>query len=754
MKFDKRRGARASVLALAVALGLGAPAVVSAQAQRAETAAPARPWMNTSLSADQRAALLVRQMTEEEKLRLVFGYFGSPDKSKNYTPVAEARMGSAGYVPGIPRLGVPPQWETDAGVGVATQRDSLEPYRLRTSLPAGIATTATWNPELAFAGGKMIGSEARDSGFNVMLAGGVNLVREPRNGRNFEYGGEDPLLAGVMVGQQIRGIESNNIVSTIKHFALNAQETGRMVVSSNIADDQARMSDLLAFEIAMEISDPGSVMCAYNRVNSVYACESEYLLNDVLKGDWGYKGYVMSDWGAVHSTAKSINAGLDQQSAYTFDKEPFFNEPLKKAIASGEVSRARLDDMATRIVRALFAKGVIDNPVEIRPIDFEANAKVTQADAEEAIVLLKNEGGALPLARTAKRIAVIGGFADKGVMAGGGSSMVFPIGGGFVDPEGPKGWPGPILYHPPAPLDAIRAMAPGATVRFDAGRDPAAAAKLAVDSDVVIFFGTQWATESQDSPIKLDRNQDEVIAAVAAANPKTVVVLQTGGPVLMPWLDRVPAVMEAWYSGTRGAHAIARVLFGEVNPSGRLPVTFPKSLDQTPSPTLAGTGLPSDQMFDVTYKEGAAVGYKWFDKQGHEPLFPFGYGLSYTTFDYGDLSAQPRDGGLSVSLKVRNTGRVSGKAVPQVYVGPVAGGWEAPRRLAGWSKVELQPNGEQAVTVQVDPRLLATFDSASKTWRIAPGEYDVSLGASSRDFKQKVRVRLNGSTLPVSYDPK
>ena len=355
----KRQQMRGLVMALMLTTALPAAA---AHAQAAATSA-AKPWMNTHLSADQRADLIVAQMTQDEKLTLVFGYFGSNQEKPKFTPHGEARMGSAGYIPGVPRLGVPPQWETDAGVGVATQRESSDPYLQRTSLPSGIATAATWNPDLAFKGGAMIGSEARSSGFNVQLAGGVNLARDPRNGRNFEYGGEDPLLAGTMVGAQIRGIQSNHIISTIKHWALNGQETGRMTVSANITDAAARQSDFLAFEFAIEQSDPGSVMCAYNRINGVYACESDDLMNQVLKKDWAYKGYVMSDWGATHSTAKAANAGLDQESAYTFDKQPFFGAPLKAALADGSVSQARLDDMVRRITRSMFAHGLFDHPV-------------------------------------------------------------------------------------------------------------------------------------------------------------------------------------------------------------------------------------------------------------------------------------------------------------------------------------------------------------------------------------------------------
>ncbi|KQZ02773.1 beta-glucosidase [Caulobacter sp. Root1455] len=753
----KRQQMRGLVMALMLTTALP---TVTAHAQVA-TSSASKPWMNTKLSADQRADLIVARMTPDEKLTLVFGYFGSNQQKPKFTPHAEARMGSAGYIPGIPRLGVPPQWETDAGVGVATQRESSDPYLERTSLPSGIATAATWNPDLAFKGGAMIGSEARASGFNVQLAGGANLARDPRNGRNFEYGGEDPLLAGVMVGAQIRGIQSNNIISTIKHWALNGQETNRMTVSSNIGDAAARQSDLLAFEFAIEKASPGAVMCAYNRINSIYACESDYLLNEVLKKDWGYTGYVMSDWGGTHSTAKAANAGLDQESAYTFDKQPFFGAPLKAALADGSVSQARLDDMARRITRSMFAHGLFDHPVVKGPIDFAAHAKVTQADAEEAIVLLKNDGGLLPIAKSARKIVVIGSHSDVGVLSGGGSSQVFPVGGMAVKGLGPKGFPGPIVYHPSSPLKALQARNPAARFAYDDGSDPAAAAKAAAGADLVIVFAHQWAAESQDYSLTLADDQDALIDAVAAANSKTAVVLETGGPVLMPWLPKVGAVVEAWYAGTNGGEAIARVLTGEVNPSGRLPITFPRSADQLPRPVIDGDHSKPELMVDANYDiEGAAVGYKWFDKKGHQPLFAFGHGLSYSTFGYSDLKTSAAGDTLTVSFKVTNTGKTAGKDVPQVYVGPKGApldgrsGWEAPRRLGGFKKVELAPGASTTVAVTVDPRLLATFDSKAKAWTIAAGAYEVSLGASSRDLRAKAEVTLAAKTLPVTYDGK
>ena len=712
--------------------------------------AAAKPAAATPQTPDARADALVKKMTRAEKLTLVFGYFGSNMKEK-YTRPAESRWASAGYVPGIAHLGIPPQWQTDAGIGVATQHDT-DHWRERTALPSGLATAATWDLDLAYKGGAMIGSEARDSGFNVMLAGGVNLLREPRNGRNFEYGGEDPLLAGSIVGAQVKGIQSNHIVSTIKHFAFNAQETGRHFVSSNIDHDQARMSDLLAFQFAIERADPGSIMCAYNRIDSVYACENDWLLNDVLKTDWNYKGYVMSDWGAVYSTAKAVKAGLDQESAGdSFDSQPFFHAPLKAALASGKVSSARLDDMVHRILRSLYATGVMDAPlVTDKPIDLAAHAEVTQADAEAAMVLLKNDGDLLPLIKTVKKVAIIGSHADVGVMSGGGSSQVYPAGGMAIKGLGQANFPGPIVYFPDSPMAAIKSRLPDAEVSFASGDDPVAAAALAANSDMVIVFAHQWTGEDIDFSVTLPDNQDALIDAVTAANPKTVVVLETGGPVLMPWLAKTPVVLEAWYPGTRGGEAITRVLFGEVDASGRLPATFPAALDQLPHPVLADNNGKPKAPFDMDYSEGATVGYKWFDKQNLNPLFPFGHGLSYTHFSYSGLSVANTGNTVTVSFDVNNDGARAGKATPQVYIGAddANAGWEAPKRLAGWGKADLAPGASQHFSVTVDPRLLAVYKNG---WQIKAGSYTVSLGASSRDIAQKADVTLTAATLPATY---
>ena len=742
-------------LAITTAIGL-------AMAGAAVAAAPAdQPWMDPQLTADARADLVLHQMTPDEKLVLVFGYFATDAPWKQYTRPAGSMADAAGFIPGIERLGVPAQSQTDAGVGVATQRSPTP--RLRTSLPSGLATAATWDPDMAFTGGAMIGNEARLSGFNVMLAGGVNLLREPRNGRNFEYGGEDPYLAGIIVGNEIKGIQSNNVISTVKHYALNDQATGQSDLDARIDDAAARSSDLLAFQFAIETGHPGSVMCSYNIVNAKHSCENDWLLGTVLKGDWHYPGYVMSDWGATHSAAPSANAGLDQESGYPFDEKPYFKDDLKAAIASGQVPQSRIDDMARRILRSMFAVGLFDAPLsgdQSAKIDYAAHQQAAQADEEEAIVLLKNTlderaGDLLPLAKTARTIAVIGGHADVGVLSGGGSSQVYPHGApdnGLIIPnEGPDAFPGPMIFDPSSPVKELQSRT-HATVTYADGTDVNAAAALAAQSDIVIVFATQWTAEGMDVPdLNLPKGQDALISAVAKANKKTIVVLETGGPVVMPWLDDVGAVVEAWFPGAGGGAAIARVLTGEVDPSGHLPATFPASLDQLPRPTLDGTGH-SHTIFPVDYTiEGAAVGYKWFDKKELKPLFPFGFGLSYTRFSFEGLEAHQTGKTLTVGFTLNNNGKVDGKAVPQVYVSPPANvHWESPKRLGAFTRVATSGHSSQILELTVDPRLLGVYDAASKTWKIAAGDYSVSIGDSSAWPAQTVKVHLSAQTVDVN----
>ena len=709
-----------------------------------------QPWLDGRLSPDARAEAWVKAMTLEEKLSLVHGYFATSDKG---TVPKEALIG-AGYVPGIPRLGIPALLETDASLGVANQLDARK-GDVATAMPAGLATAATFDVQLAYEGGAMIGSEARAKGYNVMLAGGINLTREPRNGRNFEYLGEDPWLAGKLGGAHIRGVQSNNIVSTIKHFALNAQETGRMVMSANIDEAALRESDLLAFELAIEDGRPGSVMCAYNRVNGVYACEHDFLLNQVLKRDWKYPGWVMSDWGAVHGVEGPLVAGLDQESGQELDSQIFWGAPLTDAVKAGSVKESQIDAMVRRILRSIVAVGVVDKPVPSMPqaIDYASHANVAQRTAEEGAVLLKNQNQLLPLGAELKRIVLIGGHADVGVLSGGGSSQVRAVAGTPVEIPLTKGASASfcrITWHGSSPLKALRARLPEAVVTYDDGTDLKRAARAAKEADVAIIFATQWATEASDVPnLNLPERQDALIDAVAKENKRTIVVLETGNPVLMPWLANVRAVLEVWYPGERGGEAIARLLFGDVNPSGRLPITFPASEKQLPRPSLDGwaaaikaeSGKPEDAVkpFDVEYVEGADVGYRWFAAKKQKPLFPFGFGLSYTTFS---LSALASDG-KKVELDVTNTGSTAGVAVPQVYATPPGGR----ARLVGFARVNLAPGETKHVTLDVDARMLARYDVAAKGWHVTAGAYTFRAGQDALDKGTTVTVRMTEQRL-------
>jgi beta-glucosidase len=727
-------------------------AAILMSASAAAVAAPDQPWLDPSLAPEARAEAALKAMTLDEKLRLIFGYSDQaltelskvPDEIvspelKTYV-VSHLVKGSAGFVPGVPRLGIPDQTQTDASIGV---RNSFLPS---TALPSSLATAASFDPEVVRAGGAMIGAEARATGHNTMLAGGVNLAREPRNGRNFEYVGEDPLLAGTMAGALIAGIQSNHIISTIKHYAVNDQETLRTTLDVTISAEAMRQSDLLAFELAIEKGSPGSVMCSYNLINGRWGCENDYLLNTVLKGDWGFKGFVMSDWGAVHSTVGAANDGLDQFTGFCCKEDsPWFAPPaMKLALGSGAIPQARLDDMVERILWALFAKGVVDDPVRIAPIDYAADALVSQNAAEQSLVLLKNDGDLLPLRRV-KSIAVIGGSADKGVLAGAGSSDVTPVGGAvMIDGH---------TYLPSPPLDALRHELPRAKISFDAGADPAAAAALAAQSDVAIVFLNQHLSEGSDHALELTGNQDALVAAVAKANPKTIVVAETGGAIYMPWVDQVPAIVEAFYPGIRGGPAIARILTGKVNPSGHLPISFPASADQLARPAIAGLGEPDGTPAKVLYDEGAAIGYKWYDMKGYKPLFSFGHGLSYTRFALSDLAARPEGKAIIVSFSIRNIGKRAGKGVAQVYVAPAdwtKAGWEAPKRLGGFAKAELKPGKARRIELTINPRLLATYEAAGNNWHIKAGAYRLLLGDSSDAQMQSATLSLPDSLWSAS----
>jgi beta-glucosidase len=715
--------------------------------------------MERSLSPDKRADLVIEQLTLDEKIGLVHGAgfagFGPPPDPATAAVLARSN-GGAGFVPGIPRLGIPDLNLADSSSGVTR---GAQRGRYSTALPSTLALASSWDPKLAGDYGALIGRELRDQGYNVSLGGGVNLVREPRNGRNFEYQGEDPVLAGRMAGRLVRGLQAQHVVGDLKHFAANAQETGRMVANARLDRRSLRETDLLAFEIALRESDAGMVMAAYNRLNGDYCSENAYLLNDVLKRAWGFKGWVVSDWGGTHSTGKAVLAGLDQE----MPGGRYFGAALKKAVEGGEVPAARLDDMVHRILRTVFACGLVDEPPAPRVVDVFGGLETAQRVAEQSIVLLKNDGGLLPLdAGKVRSIAVIGGHADVGVLSGGGSAQVDPPGGNPVPPPpAPPGRPaffarGPV-YHPSSPLRAVRARAPGVRVEFDAGKEPASAAAVARGADVALVFVGQHTSEGRDvRGLSLPDDQGALVAAVAAANPRTVVVLETGGPVTMPWVDRVPAVLEAWYPGIRGGEAVAGILFGDVNPSARLPVTFPKAEADLPHPVLPGSDLkpeppPADAPaggprfprlppFDIDYAEGLKVGYRWFDAENKRPLFAFGHGLSYTTFAYSSLRLDAKQ----VTFTVQNTGKRAGAEVAQVYAGLPAAAKEPPRRLVAWEKVALAPGQSKTITLPLEPQLLSVFNVEKDGWELVPGEYKVFVGGSSRETPLTGSVRLPG----------
>jgi beta-glucosidase len=710
-----------------------------------------RPWMNPSLTPDERATLVLKEMTLDEKIGMLHGT-GLKDLSP-VSPLAVQSNGGAGYVVGVPRLGIPAIQMSDAAYGV---RQSGQNGRYSTALPSNLAGSASWDVDLAEQYGALIGRELRAQGYNMTLGGGVNLAREPRNGRTFEYMGEDPILAGTMVGHMMKAEQGQHVIGDIKHYALNDQESGRNAVNVNVDERAMRETDLLAFQIGLRESNAAAVMCSYNRVNGDYACENKHLLTDILKKDWNFPGFVVSDWQATHSTAKASAAGLDHEEP----GEIFYGPAMKKAAQSGQVQMAEVDEHVRRILRSMFVSGVVDDPPQKSVVDVVGGFQVAQRSAEQSIVLLKNEDAQLPLNASAMHnVAVIGAHSDVGMISGGGSAQVDPPGGNAILPPG-KGqtrWLEP-MWFPTSPLKAIREKLPHANVQYDPGTDPSAAAALAKSVEVAIVFAYQWESEDMDlESLSLPEHQDELIAKVAAANPHTVVVLETGSPATMPWARQVNAILEAWYAGSKGADAVANVLFGEVNPSAKLPITFPLSDADLPHPTIVkppvasttksgdpdawkkiAPGLPP---FQISYDEGLKVGYKWYDAEKKTVLFPFGHGLSYTTYSYSNLKVD--DGKkIRASFTLQNTGTREGSEIAEVYASLPAAADEPPKRLVGWSKVKLNPGESREVVVEIDRQYLSVFDAGAHGWKLVPGEYSFLVGGSSQSLPLKESITL------------
>ncbi|MBD8655525.1 glycoside hydrolase family 3 C-terminal domain-containing protein [Oxalobacteraceae sp. CFBP 13730] len=690
--------------------------------------------MTTTTTSRQRAQDLVARMTEDEKFAWLSGPMAIPltDELK-----AQGALGSAAFYPGIPRLGIPAMQQADASLGISNI-GGVRPGDHATGLPSSLLLGATFNHQLAHDSGALVGREARAKGFNVQLAGGANLIREPRGGRNFEYISEDPLLTGVLAGHSVAGIQAQGVVSTVKHFVANGQETGRVMVSANLAEAALRESDLLAFQIALEVGKPGAVMPGYNLVNGHYASENAFLLQQVLKDEWGYPGWVMSDWGATHSTVKAVLAGLDVQSGANLDDAHYFGQALRDAVRDGQVPQARIDDMVARILTSLISVGALDGaPANDRtqPINFSEHKLIAQRQAEEGIVLLTNRNATLPLPQRLGRLLILGEHADHGVLCGGGSSAVTPIGSLQLPGTRIMGMDVAKVVQPSSLVTAIEEDSGARDVVFVDGADRQQVLDAARNADAVIVFAQEWRSEGLDAVgLGLPDGQDALIEAVAGVNPATIVVIQSGGPVTMPWRDSVAAILAAWYPGSGGGPAVAGVLFGRINPSGRLPVTFPASEAQLPRPgqidpetTTSNPGTPrKGGIIPLDYDiDGSDVGYRWFAREGHEPLFPFGFGLSYTTFELAGLRVGV-DGRYTASVEVTNTGARTGAVVVQIYVAR-QGADGFVKRLAGFAKTTLAAGERASVEIDLEPRILARYQVGGDVpgFAIEPGLYRV-----------------------------
>jgi beta-glucosidase len=711
------------------------------------------PWMDTKLAPEARTALLLSAMSLDDKIAQMVGAPGI---------VAEIPSCLGGrHVPGLPKLGIPTFRITNGPVGIG-QNDCvpadtkggpgasmMSPLSAKaTALPSGIAVAASFDPKVAARFGDLLGREARNLALHVLEGPGINLARVPMAGRNFEYFGEDPFLAGTMAVAEIRAIQAHGVIAMPKHIVANDQETDRKMVNAIVDDRVLHELYLLPFEMAVKAGDAAAVMCSYNHLNGAQMCENRHILTDVLRGQWGFKGYVQSDFFAVQSLA-ALRAGMDHEMPGFRLTLPgmltwYTPEVLKPALAKGEIVQADIDRALARRYRQMFRLGIFDRPVALTPIDVEGDAAQARAIGEQAAVLLKNDGALLPIdARAVKRIALIGkaDFVSKPVVGGGGSSQVIPL-------------------RSVTPLDGLRAMLAAAgskatltlTVVAEDNANLAAAIDAARTADVAIVMAGTLAEEGVDLPtIALPKQQDDMIAAVAAANPRSVVVLKDNASVLMPWVAKVAAVMEAWYPGQEDGAIVARLLLGLADPSGRTPVTYPRTLADLPANTPAQfPGIKQGNRRIVTYSEGLQIGYRGFDARGTAPLYPFGYGLAYTRFAISGVAVTPTaNGGATVRATIANVGKRRGAEVPQVYLGFPAAAGEPPKRLVGFEKVWLNPGERRAITITLDPDAanhpFGIFDMASQQWKTPAGTYTVMLGTSSRDIVASRPLRIAGA---------
>jgi beta-glucosidase len=663
--------------------------------------------MDRSLSPDQRAASLVARMTIDEKITELHGIQD-----------AEHRR----FVPGIDRLGVPPLVITNGPAGVGPGDDPQQPPA--TALPAPIALAATWDRAAAGGYGAIQGIETRDEAESLIEAPDVNIARVPENGRTFEGYGEDPYLAGQMAVADIQGIQRQGVIAEVKHYLANNQESARFSINEVIDDRTMHEIYLPQFQAAVQQGHAGAVMCAYPRVNGTFNCEDSSTLAGLLRGQWGFGGFVQSDFGAAHSTAASTQAGMDLEMPTGI----YYGDAMKQAVSTGQVPMSTVDRLLVRRLATMIRFGDFGRRLARSPIPARADGAVSRRLAEEAMVLLRNQAGQLPLdALRLHSIALIGPGAGAAMTGGGGSSHVDPL-------------------YSVTPVEGMRhRLGRNASVTYTSGSDLTVAAAAARAADVAVVMVGDSETEGRDrSTLALSGTQDQLVEAVADANPHTVVVVKSGAPVLMPWSDRVAAILEAWYPGEEDGNAVAAVLFGDVNPSGKLPITFPAGDGQTPAHTPEQWPGVNGR---AVYSEGLQVGYRYDDAQGLTPLYPFGYGLSYTTFAFSHLHAGRPDsqGGVVVDADVTNTGSRPGADVAQVYVGDPVSTGEPARQLEGFERVSLRPGETGHVRLTLDRRAFSQWDSARQAWTQAPGMYQLLVGDSSRALQLQAAVQIAGS---------
>jgi len=685
------------MVALAITCLAGAGLAAPSSGLAAAAANPC-PWIGSTAPVPQRVAQVLAQMTLAEKINMVHGTSGP----------------YVGNVGAIPRLCIPVVWLEDGPVGVGEGLGGV------TQMPAAVSAAATWDTAAEQQYGQVVGGEEFGKGTTIDLGPTVNIIRDPRWGRAFESMSEDPFLDGQLAAAEIRGVQSTGEMAQVKHLGVYNQETNRNTSSDNAIIDPRTEQEIYfpQFQASVQQGAASSVMCSYSFVNGTDACENPVLLNQALNTEFQFPGFVTSDWGGTHSTVAAVNAGLDMQ----MPDGGFLGTPLQNDVNNGTVSMATLNNMVSRILTELFTFGLMDNAQHAAStgatVTSTAHQTTARNIAEEGTVLLKNSGNVLPFnTSTVKSIAVIGDDGSTSPQTAGGGSAGVSSSGTVT------------------PLQGITSRAgSGISVQFSSGDSNGniqAAVNLARSSSVAVVFASYFESEGSDiGNINLSGNSDTLISQVAAANPNTIVVLNTGSAVTMPWLGSVAGVMENWYPGQQDGNAIAALLFGDVNPSGKLPVTFPQSLSQVPASTTAQWPGQNGQ---VQYSEGVDVGYRWYQAKNITPLFPFGFGLSYTTFGFSNLAVSALDahGHATVTATVTNTGTKAGSDVAQLYVGDPATTGEPPKQLKGFTRVTLNPGASTTVSFPVSLHDLAFWNDSTSSWTTQTGTYGIFVGDTS-----------------------